>query len=308
MRSTRFALLIFVASVAGHACAAEEALPDHLTIGDARVNIDIAEGLAGSRAILLTWISNSADTVAGYYGQFPNKSVALRVVARPGEGVQGGVTTNRSGAAIAVRVGTAVTQEQLNSDWVLVHEMIHLASPDFYRRYEWLSEGLSTYVEGIARAQAGRLDAREVWSDYLHSMPQGIPKEGEGGQNQTPTWARTYWGGALFCLLADVSIREHSKNKYSLRDALIAISNTTGGYAPPPHQRIFTVEETFRVGDAATHSTELMDLYNAMKETPMRPDLPALWKRLGVRAEGNSVVFDDSAPLAYVRKAMTSRR
>ena len=307
MRYTRLALLLFVALIAGQARANDEAPPDHLTIGDARINIQMGDDLAGARANLLTWISNSADTVAAFYGRFPNKTVALRVVARPGEGVQGGVTTNHSGAAISVRVGTAVTLEQLMSDWVLVHEMIHLATPDFDRRYEWLSEGLSTYVEGIARAQAGRLTPEAVWADFIHSMPQGMPKEGEGGLDQTHTWGRTYWGGALFCLLADVSIREHSKNRYSLRDSLVAILNATNGYAPPDGTREFTVQEAFRIGDEATHSSELMNLYAAMKDTPMRPDLAALWKRLGVRAEGDSVVFDDTAPLASVRKAMTSR-
>lgn len=35
-------------------------------------------------------------------------------------------------------------------------------------------------------------------------------------------------------------------------------------------------------------------------------DAEALWKRLGVSRRGGSVVFDDSAPLAALRRAITA--
>ena len=54
------------------------------------------------------------------------------------------------------------------------------------------------------RAQSGNRAVSDVWAEYRHSMPFGLPREGEGGMDQTPTWARTYWGGALYCLQADV--------------------------------------------------------------------------------------------------------
>jgi hypothetical protein len=36
-------------------------------------------------------------------------------------------------------------------------------------------------------------------------------------------------------------------------------------------------------------------------------DLDALWRRLGVRASGESISFDDKAPLAAIRRSMTAR-
>jgi len=45
-------------------------------------------------------------------------------------------------------------------------------------------------------------------------------------------------------------------------------------------------------------------LYKKMRAQPVMVDLPDLWKQLGVgRAEGK-IVFDDSAPLAGVRRAI----
>jgi hypothetical protein len=42
-----------------------------------------------------------------------------------------------------------------------------------------------------------------------------------------------------------------------------------------------------------------------MKATPVSPDLDQLWKELGVERRGETVVFDDSAPLAAIRRAIT---
>ena len=47
----------------------------------------------------------------------------------------------------------------------------------------------------------------------MKSMPFGLPKEGDKGLDYTHTWGRTYWGGAIFCLLADIEIRQQTNNK-----------------------------------------------------------------------------------------------
>jgi hypothetical protein len=316
-------LAIGAACVFTSAPAGAATLTERLTVANARIEVELDAELTRAQPDLMKWVANSADTVARFYGQFPvsvsrealnrraaesvNSDVALklRLRSRPGSGVQGGVTTNTDGARISVRVGTDVTPRELAEDWVLVHEMIHLAFPEVGRRRSWLSEGLATYVEGIARAQAGRRAVKDVWAEYKHSMPVGVPKAGEGGLDQTHTWARTYWGGALFCLTADVSIRQQSKNQYGLREGLAAVLKATGGYAGPAGEEGLPIEQVLRIADEATHTSVLSDLYREWKDTPVRPDLPAFWKQLGVRGQGNGIEFDDGAPLARVRVAMT---
>jgi hypothetical protein len=113
---------------------------------------------------------------------------------------------------------------------------------------------------------------------------------------------------ALFCFQADVSIREQSGNRYSLRDALIAILNATGGYAGPSAPRGVDINEVLRIGDHATHTSVLTDLYARMKDSPNAPDLDALWQRLGVRDGKDGIEFDDKAHLAAIRAAITKAR
>ena len=48
----------------------------------------------------------------------------------------------------------------------------------------------------------------------------------------------------------------------------------------------------------------LEQLYKEMKGTPIKVDLDGLWEKLGIKATEGQVVFDDSAPLAAVRKAI----
>lgn len=83
-------------------------------------------------------------------------------------------------------------------------------------------------MEPIARAQVGRLTAEQVWGGMVDGMAQGLPAPGDQGLDNTHTWGRTYWGGAIFCLLADIEIRKRTGNAKSLRDALRAIDRRVG--------------------------------------------------------------------------------
>jgi hypothetical protein len=259
--------------------------------------------LEHNQAQLKAWILRSAQIVAGYYGRFPAARVSIRIDAQAGDAVGGGNTNNDPELSIHVNAGREVSAATLTNDWVLVHEMIHLALPEVGRRHNWLAEGLATYVEGIARAQAGNRPILDVWTEYRHSMPRGLPRPGEGGLDETHNWGRTYWGGALFCLQADVSIREQSHNRVGLQQALRAILQATGGYASERD-----LVDVLHIGDEATHTAVLSDLYDRNKATAVNFDLAGLWAQLGIHGEPDSLQFDDQAPLAAIRAAITAPR
>lgn len=271
--------------------------------------------LAGSRTITLAldpspramgdaelaqWVATSATVVARYLGGWP-VARALVFVA-PGEaGKIDGETVDDRGGTIFLRVGRDVSLRVANEDWVLVHEMIHLVMPGLGPPHQWLEEGIATYVEPIARARAGVISESRVWAEWLASMPQGLPEATDEGLDHTHTWARTYWGGALYCLVADVEIRRGTHNGRSLDDALRAISRASPGVA-----EAWPVERFLSTGDAATGLSVLQDLYERMAMAPGSVDLAAMWRDLGVSPSGHTVKFDGGARLAYVRQAITS--
>ena len=181
--------------------------------------------------------------------------------------------------------------------------MIHLAFPSMADNHHWIEEGISTYVEPVARAQVGNLAVAEVWKQFIRDMPQGQPDSGDKGLDNTPTWGRTYWGGAIFCLLADVEIREQTKNRKGLEDALRAILHAGGNITLD-----WKIEKALAIGDKATGTEVLEKLYRRMRDTPSPADLDELWTKLGVKLTGDGTVeFNDKAPEAAIRQAITAK-
>lgn len=250
---------------------------------------------------LLTWIRRSAGAVASYLGgAFPVKRVRLQVnTGGPGR-IGGGMTWGGNEPRIRISVGRGASPSDLGDDWVLTHEMLHLAFPDMPPRMSWAGEGLSTYVEPVARARVGNLTAERVWSDLVRGLPKGLPGPSDPGLDGTRDWGRTYWGGALFWLLADVQIRERTSNRSGLEHALRGIIAAGGTI-----ESRWPIEKTLAEGDRAIGQGVLVPLHARMGPTPMPMDLDDLWRRLGVVRGPSGVTFDDRAPLAEVRRAIT---
>lgn len=141
----------------------------------------------------------------------------------------------------------------------------------------------------------------KVWHDMVRDMPQGEPEDGDQGLDKTHTWARTYWGGALFCLQADVTIHRLTSNRRGLQDALRAIV-AHGGTLDKEN---WSIERALKIGDEATDTKVLEDLYDQMKAKPVQVDLQGLWRELGVAGDGEDVTFNNDADLASARQAIT---
>jgi hypothetical protein len=271
-----------------------------------RIELRLEDGRlldAGSDAPveLREWVERASAAIRSYYGSFPARQTSLLLERVNGEGVQWARTFSYSGAFVRVGLGENTAPAQLASDWVLTHEFVHLALPQLNDEHDWLQEGAATYVEPIARARAGLLSAEQVWSDFARDMHQGLPGPKDRGLDLTPSWGRTYWGGALFCLIADVEIRKRTDNRLGLQDALRAILAEGGTLA-----NRWAIRETLRHGDRATGSTVLSDLYEQWRIDPVHVDLEALWRNLGVERRGRSAMLHDDAPLAHIRRAITA--
>jgi len=304
---------ILLAAASVHAAAAgadtESRLRAAVRDGDAStlkvpggvIRVVFAEGkLALPKETLLDGLRLDAQTVARYYGGFPVPELGLLLVPAAGGKISQGVTFGEGTPVIRVGIGAEADAAALSRDWVMVHEMVHLAFPLMPRRHHWIEEGIATYVEPIARAQAGLLPPERIWGDLLRDLHQGLPDEGDQGLDNTHTWGRTYWGGALFCLLADVQLREQTHNRFGLQEALRAINRDSGGMT-----RAWPILRALQAGDAATGTHVLTELYAQMADKPVTPDLPALWSKLGVALEDGKIVFNDKASMAAVRQAIT---
>src|SRR5690606_22748134 len=144
------------------------------------------------------------------------------------------------------------------------------------------------------RARRGRLSEEQVWSALVRSLPLGQPAAGDRGLDHTPTWGRTYWGGALFCLLADVEARRRTGGERALLDAVRAVHRAGGDV-----RARWPLARWIATGAAAIGAPVLAGLHAMHGEAPVHVDLAALWRELGVASrEGGAVALDDAAPLA----------
>jgi hypothetical protein len=276
--------------------------PARLEVGGAVLEVFIDSGQYElSDNALLNWAMKSAEAVSVYFGRFPVSHARIRISPSQHGRISNGMSFGVSGAHCKISVGPDTTLTDLRDDWELTHEMVHFSFPSVEQRHHWIEEGIATYVEPIARASVGGLPVEQVWADMVRDMPQGLPKAGDQGLGNTHTWGRTYWGGAIFCLLADVQIREGTGNAKGLRDALRAI-NRAGGTI----EAEWPLERAFEIGDRATYGQTLMDLYRQMAVRPSPVDLLGLWEQLGIHNRGAGIVMDEKAPLAAIRHGIVA--
>jgi len=259
--------------------------------------------LSVPRDAVARWIQTSAEAVAGYFGAFPVPRVAVIVVPPGGtSGGGGGSTMGFGGAAIRIGVRRNVAD---GTDWVLVHEMVHLALPNLGPDERWLEEGLSTYVEPIARARAGQLTPAQVWGSFVRYMPQGLPPPTEGEANPSAErrqrWGRTYWGGALYWLLADIELLEQTRGRVGLDDVLAAVRREGGDIRVR-----WDVGELFASAERTAGVPVLRDVHARPVLVPGVDELEAVWRRLGIRRTRDAVELDDEAPLAWIRRRITT--
>jgi hypothetical protein len=248
---------------------------------------------------MMEWVTRSARAVTAYFGQFPVAQARVRITVSDRGRVSGGMSFGEGGAHCRISVGRHATLEDLLDDWELSHEMVHFGFPSVEDRHHWIEEGIATYVEPIARASVGIMTAEKVWGEMRRDMPQGLPATGDRGLDRTHTWGRTYWGGALFCLMADVEIRKQTANARGLQDALRAIDRAGGTIEVD-----WPLERAIEIGDKATGGKTLAELYSKMAFQPVAIDLDHLWEQLGVLRTGGGITLDDHAPLAAIRGAI----
>jgi hypothetical protein len=255
---------------------------------------------AVSNVVLQGWVSDVAASNARFWGQVPTTPKLLAVLPESGgSGLPFGRVMAGSGATILLRLGANTTIDQLYEEWVLVHEFLHLGTPLMRDTGIWFNEGIATYFEPILRARAGWKNEDAVWHEWLTDMPRGLPALTETGLAQAAS-RRSYWGGALFLLLADVELRRRSGGDMGSEDCLRAVlrEGVDVRWRWPTARMLAAC-------DAATGATVFADLARRYVYGHEPLDLDGLWRDLGVSLEvDGTIVYDDQARLAAVRRTI----
>jgi hypothetical protein len=98
-----------------------------------------------------------------------------------------------------------------------------------------------------------------------------------------------------------VEIRRRTAGKKSLADALRAVLGAGGNIAAR-----WELDRALAAGDAGAGVPVLRALRAEVGRAPARFDLPAFFRDLGVALVAGKVVYDEAAPLAAHRRALTA--
>ena len=267
----------------------------------------VAGSLTVGHDAFVARLRRTVERIADYDGLFPapHTLVVVQPTSARHDGTPMGVTlAGGGGASVLLGVPGEATIEDLDRDWVMTHELLHVAFPSVGRPHRWMEEGLSTYLEPIIRVRDGTVDAAKFWGDLVSGLPQGLAEPGSRGLEHTESWGSTYWGGALYWFEVDLAIRRSSHGQRSLRDALRSIAHA-GGFAG----QHWPIERVLDVGDRGAGAPVMRTELAQLGETGARVDLAAEWARLGIRERAPSrtpIQLDDRAPEAALRPRIAS--
>ncbi len=273
-----------------------------LDVAGASVRLAI---LDGARALppdeLARWVADAERGVSDFFERPPSPRTLVVLAPIPGlHGVLFGKMLPASGPGVVVILGEHAAPPELHDDWILVHELFHAGTPSFVDEGKWYDEGLATYYEPLIRARLGWYREADLWREFLRNMPRGLAAMTRRGLEHPAEFSDTYWGGGLFCLLADVEARRVSGGRLGLENGLRNVLGHGGDAS-----QVWPLARALEVADAALGAPVLVPLAAAHANAGAPLDLPALFRELGVSfdASGN-VNLDDTAPLAPVRHAL----
>jgi hypothetical protein len=265
---------------------------------NAEVDIAVLDGpLAVSPRFLARWVEQRARAVASFYGAFPARRASVFVVPIPAKNeVLFGNLLPESSPAAELLVGSLADESALSRDWMLVHELFHIGVPSFHAEGKWFDEGLATYFEPIIRARAGLLDPLDAWREFRLQMPRAERALTRDGLEHSE---EMYWGGAVFCLLADIEVRKKSNGRIGLEDGLRRVL-AAGGAASD----VWPLSKTLELADTAFPEPVLVPLWKRYGAKPAPLELEATFQALGVERAATGISLSERAPLAWVRRAI----
>jgi hypothetical protein len=167
-----------------------------------------------------TWLRAAADEVAGLYGHAPRRAVLVLLQPVPAEvagddPVPFGETQRGGGGTVSLHVSTSLNPESARTDWVAVHELVHLGVPVMTADDAWLYEGLASYYQNVLRARSGRLSVEAAWASLSDGFRRGASTrtrrslwDESRDMRTTHAYWPVYWGGALWAMRADLALRK----------------------------------------------------------------------------------------------------
>lgn len=290
-------------------------------VGGSRLELAVlapSGGLASTDDELAAWVRQAAEEVLTVSPAFPLPRVPITFVPAADLRAASPFGMARAGT-VAILVGERAQPRDLRRDWVLVHELMHFVHPRFATldgpgalegaSPVWLTEGLATYLSILGRLRSGRMSEEEAWGEVLDGATAGRLRAGDAtllalanAMHQVHAYRSVYWGGALFALDLDLTLRRASEGQPSPRaldDVMTALREV---------RREVTLDDLRRTVDGLAGAHVFDAVLARHVEGPALAGAADLLARLGVREGPAGRASLGDGPLAAARAALALRR
>ena len=224
------------------------------------------------------WLGRAVQATASAGDRFPREHVHFIVAPRQDQenDLVFGMVRRGGGSSVLLLSSPDATLEQLEADWVAVHELSHLWLPPLSSKDRWISEGVATYLQEVLRARCGLQSSERAWTRLREGFERGR-RSGTGrrlvsesrNMNRTGAYHRVYWAGAAFALEADVRLRKSSNGQMTLLRAISDAQHVWGAQALPVEAAVLL--QALQEASGADFIEELGEKYAASSDFPSIP-------------------------------------
>ena len=165
-----------------------------------------------------------------------------------------------------------------------------------------MTEGITTWLQQLARMRSGRLSEAEGWGGLLRGSRAGRGETGgrsvrelSAGLGRWHAYRAVYWGGALLAVELDLELRRVSAGRVSLTGLLRGLRQES---------RVWSPGEVAARFDAVAGTGAFERLAAPHLDGLPFARLEPLLEALGVRPQGEEVALDEAAPRAAERRAL----
>ena len=160
------------------------------------------------RQELNQWLVETTDAVASLYGTFPVDQAQIIVVpiGKRREAVPWAEVQRAGLPSVHLFIDQSRPIMEFANDWTGIHELSHLLLPRVDYNDRWISEGLASYYQNVAKARSGVLTQHQAWQKLRYGFSRGRAVM-NGNLREGKSTRHLYWGGAAIFMLADARLR-----------------------------------------------------------------------------------------------------
>lgn len=162
----------------------------------------------------LKWLEKTALAVESVFGYYPinhAKVIIVPIGSRSGP-IPWGEVQRGGFPSVHFFIDETRPIQEFIDDWTGSHELSHLLLPKLSYKDRWVSEGIASYYQNVARSRSALLSKEAAWNKLKQGFARGRRDFNNRSLRNANKIMHVYWGGVAYFFLADLRLREQGQS------------------------------------------------------------------------------------------------